>query len=544
MKKLLSICMMFVYCAASYAFIYPYVVLYFPSSPPSTVFYGETLRIPLTMYYANLQGDKVWDVLVPGSSLEEVGGVCPVLWDSGIYKLGNCYMNIVIPGDRLGKVISGAYRYRPFGSEGSFPHKHKWGDTAYLTPYFYVTVIPHPLSMSTIPPQEATANTNFTFNLKSVVRYYEENAAAGTPAQAIVTPSEQEGLHFDQATFSIIGKPKRIGTFIFQVGAKNAYSTAAPTEFKVKVDINPKDKPKFKINAQMVSAMAGTKYSMNLMNLLEHQPGFMESNQIAFSIDTSQPYPDWLKISPDDATRIEGHAPSNLAGKAVELTLIATSNTGGDSNALNIRLSILHDATKRPVLNLFKLNASAGNQLNTDLSVFIEDPAQDPNLKVILDKVEPSAPWLYVSPLVPTALEGSVPAEATGQLYQMTLRASTPTGGNSESITVPLQININKMLTPRFRAAYPMLPMLYPDQHFFYDFVKNKDIYPAFEDIPYEVKFAEGFEHPHWLRIENNQLIADSVPTNIRTKIPLKLIITNTPGGSSEVISILLTAMN
>lgn len=543
MKKLLSICIISIYCTVSYAFIPPYVNFYFPSSPPSTVFYGETLRIPLIMHFANLQGNKVWDVLVAGSSLEEVGGVCPVPWDSGVYILGDCSMNIVVPGDRLGKVISGYYRYLPFGSKGHDPNKKRW-DKPFYTPSFYVTVIPHPLSMSTIATQEATANTNFTFNLKSVVRYYEENATAGTPAQAIVTPSEQYGLRFDPTNFSIIGKPKRTGRFFFQVGAKNAYSTAAPTELKIDVAINPKDTPKFKPNAQMVGAMAGTKYSMNLMNLLEHQPGFMESNQIAFRIDSNKPHPDWLDITYDDATRIEGIAPSESAGQEIELTLIASSNTGGDSESLKIQLPIFHDIAKRPSISFFRLEQTAGGQISEDLLTHIKNPAQDSNIKIILDKVEPSAPWLHVSSLYPTRLEGTVPTKSIGQLYKITLRASSSIGGSSESITIPLQISIDPRQTPQFRDDNPILPMLYCGQSYFYDFIENNDVSPAYHDAPYEIKFAEGFEHPNWLRIENNQLIADNVPEDISSDLNIHLIITNTPGGASKVISLMLTAMN
>lgn len=527
---------------SGFCFQYPNVTFSFNSGSPSTVFYGETLRIPLQMNHYNLKGSKIWAV-PQGSYLEVASGNCPSLgFDNWGYYNGTCLLNIVIPGNSLGAIISGSLNYHVYGSEGRI-NKHSW-NYYFNTPSYYVTVIPHYLAMSIIPLQQATANLDFIYNLKSAVRYYDENFNAGKPAQGIVTPSEQEGLRFDQASFSIIGKPKRIGTYIFKVGATNANGTAEATDLKIEISPNPKDKPVFKNHYTMASAIPDQKYSMNLMELIEPQTGFGVINQISFRIEPNINNPEWLHILTNDFTRLEGEVPKDAAGKTVEIILIASSNTGGDSDRLTVKIPITVDSTIKPAMNYFEMNKEAGTQIKEDLSGYLTDPAHSPDLKVILEKVEPEAPWLNISFNSPTVLEGTIPDKATGQKFLITLRANTPMGGNSEPITVPLTININKEMTPGFRSVKPILPMLYPRQSYFYDFVENRDVYPEYDEEPYQINFAEGYDHPSWLRIENNKLIADLVPDDINFVTEINLVITNIPGGSSHVITLGLSGLD
>ena len=86
--------------------------------------------------------------------------------------------------------------------------------------------------------------------------------------------------------------------------------------------------------------------------------------------------------------------------------------------------------------------------------------------------------------------------------------------------------------------------MIYPGQSFFYDFILNQDIYPEYEQFPYEISFAEGYEQPAWLHLENNKLSADLVPDITEKLITIKLEIKNRPGGKSKVIQLLLMVMN
>ncbi|CEG56032.1 hypothetical protein [Legionella fallonii] len=408
-----------------------------------------------------------------------------------------------------------------------------------------ITIVPHNLSMLPIPIQEATANQPFVYNLKSSVKFYDENQRAGLPAQGVVNPIEQDGLRFDQASFSIAGTPTRTGIYFFTVGAQNANGSAAPVDMQIEVHVNAKDKPVFKQHYSMASALPEQRYSINLMELIEPQIGFMVTNQITFRIDPRFSHPKWLSISEEDNTRLVGKVDKYAAGKEVEVTLIASSNTGGDSDPLTIKIPIAYDPTMKPVIDAFELKKVAGTQFYKDLSEYINDPAHDSSLRVVFDKVEPEVPWLSVSSLNPTVLEGAIPPDATGQLFQLTLRATTSVGGSSDPITIPLQININKERTPRFKAANPILPMIYPGQPFFYDFVANRDIYPEYDDAPYEINFAEEYELPTWLRIEENKLIADLVPLeDIGDEVNLKVVIKNIPGGMSEIYSLDLTVMN
>lgn len=406
-----------------------------------------------------------------------------------------------------------------------------------------ISLISHHLSMLPIPLQNATANQPFVYNLKSAVQFYDENAKAGFPAQGLVTPDEQDGLHFDPASFSIVGVPKRIGTYLFKVGVKNAYSTVEPVDFTVQVNPNAKDKPVFKQHYFMNNAISGQKYTMNLIELVEPTAGFMLNNQLSFRIDSQLSSSDWLSISSDDPGRLEGNVPVTLAGQEAEITLIASSNTGGDSLPLTVKIPIMYDSEKKPVINPFRLEHLAGTHVYDDLSGYINDPAHDSDLKLILEKVEPAATWLSVSSNNPTVLQGIIPDKVAGQQFQLTLRAHSSMGGNSDSIIVPFQISIDTEQAPRFKEVKPLMPMLYPEQPFFYDFVASEDIYPEYSDVPYEIKFAPGFNPPDWLRMENNKLIADRVPEDVKDDIDIYVVIKNIPGGFSRKYLLRLIVM-
>ncbi len=542
MKKLVSFCMLF-FCSTVFAFPYPEVSILFPENPSSTVYYGETLRIPVEMNFRNLRIYKQW-TMPKGSSLEVISGKCPSIpYDSGTYEQGTCKMNLVIPGNSLGGVISGTLKYHVFGEDRDASGRHNW-DVWFFSPEFSVAVIPHNLSMLPIPFQEGTANQTFVYNLKSAVKFYDENVKAGFPVTGVVNPIEQDGLRFDPHSFSIEGTPTRIGTYLFQVGAQTINGTAASTDFIIHVNVNPKDTPVFKSDISMSSATPGQKYSVNLMELIELPTGFMVTNQISFRLNPNFNNPEWLHISSEDATRLEGEVPYDVAGQEVEVTLIASSNTGGNSEPRTIRIPVAYDPEKKPVIESFELKRAVGTNLYEHLSGYIRDPAGDPSLRVILDKVEPAAPWLHISSLNPTVLEGTVPDEATGQEYQLTLRANTSIGGSSDPIITFLQIVVDEEQTPQFKSGNPLIPMLYPGQPFIYDFVASKDIYPEYDDAPYEIKFAENYEHPSWLRIEDNKMIADIIPEDINSKIKIHITIKNVPGGQSHAIPLLLRAMN
>ena len=459
-------------------------------------------------------------------------------YNYGKWRGSVCYMKLIIPGNVLGQHISGALLYDVAGSAQGY-----YWNSQFSSPELNVTVIPHPLSMENMPEQYATANQPFAFPLKSAVRYYDENQMAGVPAQAIVQPIEQDGLRFEPGSFSIVGTPTRIGTYQFSVTAHNANGVTEAINLIIRVQPNIKDKPRFRSQPAMISALPGQKYSMNLMELVESQPGFWITNQVSFRIDKRQSYPDWLGISHDDATLLVGDIPSDVAGQEVAVTLVASSNTGGDSDPLTVRIPIASDPAKKPQITPFKLQELAGSYMQEDLAKYIIDPAHDPRLKLVLDKVEPRGLDLNISTSNPTMLEGVIPKDATGKLFQITLRASTQIGGGSESIKIPLQIDFNQEKKPRFKNMNPILPMLYPSQSYFYDFVEHNDVYPEYTDVPYEINFAEDFVHPLWLRIENNKLITELIPEKISKDVWIRVEIKNTPGGKSTVYRLKLKVM-
>jgi len=538
-KKLAVIGLMWVCSWPAIGSRCPELYLYFTQATlPTTMFLDETLRIPLRLDHYLLGGNKRW-ILPYGAKLEAMSSGCPLLEgeDSRSYQPAHCLMHLVIKGDSV-KTVSGKVAYYINDTT------HCRLETMLVAGTLNLSVIPRALSMSTIPTQKATANIKFNLNLKPYVLNFDQNTRANTPAQGIVSPIEQDGLRFDQSTFSIVGTPTRTGIYHFQVGAKNAYSETGKVDFNIEVKINPKDTPRFKNQHYLITAMPGQKYKMNLMELIVPQADFMVSNQILFSIDHDQPHPSWLHISSTDATLIEGEVPPDKAGHKFKITLIASSNTGGDSLPLVVEVPIAFDPLKRPIIEYFELEQQVFSNFQVNLSRFIKDPAKDSTLELVIDKIEPAVSWISVSSINSVALEGSVPKEAAGEVYQMTLHANTVTGGSSELITVPLRIQVNKERRPRFKEDNPILPLVYPNQPYFYDFVANRDIFPDYESAPYEISFAEEHEHPEWLRLEKNRLISDNVDKEISNRIKIYVVIKNKPGGVTQPIPLYLTAMN
>ncbi|HRD68597.1 MAG TPA: hypothetical protein PK657_00480 [Legionella sp.] len=536
MRKFALIYFLLCYQVA-FCFKYPEVNIIFPNPPPNTVFKGETLRIPVIVRYWHLRDIEEWYPPV-ASSLEAMSTGC-----SGIpigrssIEEGVCKMNLVIPGNVMNATISGKIRYRVYGSTSK--DRHTW-DRVFESDYLSVTVIPHALSMFPIPVQKATANQSFVMNLKRYVAYYDENVTAGKPAQPVVYPTSQDGLYFDKDSFSIVGTPNRLGTYHFKVGVQNVNGSAKSTDLIIEVESNPKDKPVFKKTPSIPSAQLMQGYHMNLLDLLESKKEFMLSNQISFKIKPNQNNPEWLYLVSDDTTQLMGNVPEHVDGQEVSLVIIASSNTGGDSEPLTLKIPIAYDPLKKPKIGYFEMEYDVETEIREDLFKYVDDPVRDKNLKLIIDKIEPIANWLNISSYNPTVLEGLIPEEVTGQKFNITLRATTAAGGTSDPIIIPLQVKVRKDKTPRFKVDNPILPMLHAGEPYFYDFTANRDIFPDFEEAPYFIAFAENISHPEWLRIENNQLHADLVPNDLESVIPLSLKIRNIPGGQSEVITIFL----
>ncbi|HBI21966.1 MAG TPA: hypothetical protein DDY37_05200, partial [Legionella sp.] len=275
------------------------------------------------------------------------------------------------------------------------------------------------------------------------------------PTQAVVTPSAQDGLSYHEATHSIDGAPTRTGKYHFSVRATNGQATADPQDLTITVDPNPHDTPVFKPHYSLASAMPGQDYRLDLMAFIEPTLGFTLTNQIRFRIDLDRGGSPWLSLDKENQTLLQGHPLSSDAGQIKEVTLIATSNTGGDSQPLTIQIPVAYDSDKKPMIKQnIQLTGDAGATFHHDFQADIADPAADGSLRLILDKIEPAAPWLSLDTLV---LDGMVPADAVGYRYHLTFHANTATGGDSEPVTVPLQIAIDEKRTPRFYLAKPSL---------------------------------------------------------------------------------------
>lgn len=553
MKKLILCSLMFL-CCSSWGNIAPqnsftsksgFLSLELLAPPPPTMYFGETIRIPMVMKYYNLGTRKYWSTLplsfVGLELAERTGDKCP--WLGGnkqSYDYGVCHMNIIINGYVFQNLSININYTADVGS---------WYTTIPVFP-FIIKVIPHRLSMTTIPQQKATANIRFEYNIKNAVHYYEENRLGGQNTTATIDPISKQklnniGLSFYPETLSISGTPNQTGTFEFKIGATNKLSTSAYTTLTINIGVNPKDKPIFKTdNKNIPIATASKKYSLDMMSLIKPKAGFMVSNQIKFSIDPNQARPSWLQINPNNPTLLEGIPDINDAGKELKVTLIATSNTGGASNpTLTITIPVAFDSERKPEIKYFEMEQLPGSQIFRDLSSLINDPAHDPSLKVSIDKIVPAIDWLNISGSNPLMLEGSIPSDAVGQKYLITLKANTKAGGPSKAITVPLQVSLDERLTPQFKRENPIMNMVYPGQPYFYDFVEYKDVFPEYDDIPYTIKFAKNSNHPSWLKIENNKLISELVPDTVKSNFDISLVISNLPGGESIPIKLFLIVM-
>jgi hypothetical protein len=511
---------------------FPNATINFLQKPPTFLYFNEVIRIPVQVKYIDLALLLQW-TLPTGVSLEIVSGVCPSIPVTYAWMgTGSCTMNLVIRGSQLGQSIAGRLTLYFSGKTKRF----RWYNIR-TSPAFSLQVIPHCPSMLNIPLQHATANQSFILNLKSYIKYYDENTKGKTPAQPVVIPGVQDGISYDLQQQAIIGKPTRLGIYSFTIGAKNTRCTAQSVQVNIQVTANIKDKPIFKTNTSMSAGIPKQKYTMNLLELLQPKASFMVNNQIQFRIQPNLNNPTWLHISPTDATKLEGVTPESSAGQTVKVTLIASSNTGGDSEPLTVSIPITFDQSKQPKLAPFALELLAGHPLSYDITPYVSNPSSEP-FELFIDKVEPLAPWLQHTK---TALHGVVPLDAIGKLYQLTLHTSTSIGGSSNPITVPLHVVIDKEKTPHFNSSIS-LPIALTEHAYLYDFQSNHDVSP--EDIPFQIELAPGYPTPGWLEIHNNQLISKKVPDISDSEVIIYVVLKNIPGGQSTVKELYLKLFN
>lgn len=360
------------------------------------------------------------------------------------------------------------------------------------------------------------------------------------PTQISVTPVVQDGLRYDAATHAIVGSPTRTGLYEFAVSAMNGDVRAGPVTVQINVNLNPNDKPVFKPLYGIQAARPSRTYRLNLMDLIEKRPNFGVTNQLHFRIDPNHThsYPEWIHLDAASGTVLEGDVPASDVGSVKELSVIASSNTGGDSEPFLIRIPVAYDPTQKPSIQSgLNFKGKVATAFRQELLPFITHPVADGDVKVVLDKVEPAAPWLSVSSSL--ALEGVVPHDAVGQCYVVTLRAITSIGGSSDPVTIPLHIEVDPQLTPHFVVSDVPLTLLHAGRPYVFDFSTFNGITPTYQEFPFMVELASDAKNPPWLRIENNQIIIDNVPQEeINRKLTLLITLQNRPGGKSAVIPV------
>lgn len=527
MNVVFVLCLLLFSSAVS-SYHYPQLSLRVLKSPPATVYYGEELRIPIEIRFFQLRKLMKW-YLPAGTRMENISGYCPTVPVAyGEYTNGICSLNLVVPGTTIGRKIKGLSQYYVSG-EGS--HGHRWAWVMASFP-IDITVIPHCPALLGIPKQVATANQSFNLNLKPYIKYYQENNIANTIPQMLVTPAQQGGLHYNASNYTLSGKPLALGTYTFKISTFNAKCALQSTELTIEVKANLKDKPLFRAKPSLVSGFANHKYHMNLVELVQSSAGLMEHNQIHFRIENNEPYPSWLRISPTDTTQLEGQVPEAHAGRTLGVTLVASTNTGGDSAPLRLPIAIGYDPDKKPLIKAFSINSSAGNKFHFDVLNYISNTQGHP-VHLYIDKIDPLAPWIEHDN---QSLTGLVPLDAVGQLFKITLRASTAAGGSSMTMTVPLQIGINKELTPKL-IEYKNLPIATPGQAYFHDFLEHPNVTPS---IPYQIELDKNFPNPGWIALKDNKLFIEQVPELYERLVFLYFRITNLPGGTSETIKMTL----
>lgn len=200
-------------------------------------------------------------------------------------------------------------------------------------------VKPHPLSIANIPILKATANLPFFLDLKPYVNYYNENIENGAYPIADLVPAQFAGLYFDPTLFAIVGTPTRAGTYQFSFAAGNNFSKAMPTNLTIKVGINQQEKPRFKKEYLMIKIRSGQNYQLNLMDLIEAKEKYNQNNPLGFRIDPNEIHPNWLSLD-DRSSILSASIPTNETDQKTELTIIASTNTGGDSKPLKLDISI------------------------------------------------------------------------------------------------------------------------------------------------------------------------------------------------------------
>jgi len=493
------------------------------------IYYGETVYVPFTLEYKIGKGHGFrmihWVLPVNFQVLSSTQtSACLSFITEGLQYIqgsGTCQLLMAITGNQFA-----ANNYQPLLIHSSYLDQVSWGN-------ILVQVIPHPYSFNMIPDHQATAGIPFQGNVRNYVNYYDENLQAGIRPYLTATPASQHGLYWDSLSQSIVGTPTQTGTYIFNLFAHNG-----PVPMRIHVQANKAHTPVFKNHYTVPSGMPDTLYTFNLLNLLPDTVDVTVNKQTSFFIDKHYAYPDWLSIHPDNPQVLQGTVPTHVAGQTIRITLIAHSNTGGDSLPLTLSIPIAFDLTKKPVIKPGRLEKQAGTFFYEDLTDWIVQAEE--GIRLIIDRVTPEAPWLTVSDSASLTLEGHIPLDAVGKTFTIDLFADSARGGRSDTVSFTLNIATDPDKRPRFLSGKPQLPWFYVNSPWQYDFQENADVFPTFQDEPWQIRFADNYWYPDWLRFEKNTLIAEVVPVDQPFSVCIWVVLANVPGGTGNPVELCL----
>lgn len=493
------------------------------------IYYGETVYVPFTLEYNTGWGLGIttiyWLLPVNFQVLSSTQtSACLSFTTNGlhdIYGSGTCQLLMAITGNQFA-----TNNYQPWLMHSIYLDQVFWGN-------ILVQVIPHPYSFNMIPDHQATAGIPFQGNVRNYVNYYDENLQAGIRPYLTATPASQHGLYWDSNSQSIVGTPTQTGTYIFNMFAHNG-----PVPMRIHVQANKAHTPVFKHHYAVPSGVPDKLYTFNLLDLLPATADATVNKQTSFYIDKHYAYPDWLSIQPDNPQVLQGIVPGYLAGQTISVTLVAHSNTGGDSLPLTLAIPIAFDLTKKPLIKPGRLEKQAGTFFYEDLTDWIVQPEED--IRLFIDRITPEAPWLTVSDSAFLTLEGHIPLDAVGKTFTIDLIADSARGGRSDTVPFTLNIATDPDKRPRFLSGKPQLPWFYENSPWQYDFQENADIFPAFQDEPWQIRFADNHGQPDWLRFEKNTLIADIVPVDMPFSVCIWIVLANVSGGSGNPVELCL----
>lgn len=412
----------------------PQAVLYFKEPVPQYVYLGESIRIPIKMDHSNLRKHIFW-TFPPRTTLEQEQGICPSFIDTmQKYDDGSCDLALRINGNKLGTIF-GAVSLNVFNTVEDLPFEDTW-NFLFSSPMIDVSIIPNPMYLRKVATQKATINQPFVFNLKSLIEFYDQNAAAGIVPQLDVSPKNLHGIYYDAERLSLVGIPNQIATLKFTINLIDNNGKIDSKDILIKVGAHKSYAPQYKQHETIPSAVPGQEYKINLLNLIENSS---KTNQISFRFYGINP--DFLDIKSNETIRLQGIIPQNFPSDELLCTLIASSNTGGDASPITIHIPIATDSSQAPFVQYFKIKAKSRTHFKENLAAYVVDNNQDKSLKILLDQVEPSAPWLTLSG---NTLHGNIPDYAVDRNFRMTIRANTKIGGSSAPIYADLYIESNK----------------------------------------------------------------------------------------------------